>query len=70
MEEVLLSRMGENKDVIEGDKHKSIQHDTEHIIDLEHCGSVVESKRHYQVLIVFTSYVKGRLPIVSFAYPN
>jgi hypothetical protein len=72
MENRLLSRLRKDKDVIKIDKHKPVQHVTEHIIDqnLEHCGSVGQTKQYNQVLVVSTSRVEGCLPLISFLYRN
>jgi hypothetical protein len=61
-----------DKDFVEIDKHKPVQHVTEHIVDqgLEHCGCVGQTKRHNQVLVVSASRIEGCLPLISFLYLN
>jgi hypothetical protein len=70
MENVFLGRPAEDEDVVEVDKHKTIQNVTEHIIDqcLENNRSVGEPKRHDQILMVCTGSVESPLPLL--AYPN
>jgi hypothetical protein len=67
MEDMYLSRVGKDKDVIKVDEYEPVQHVPEQ--GLEHSRSVGQSEWHHQVFVVHASHVKGGLPLIPFLYP-